>query len=73
MESGTRAGAGSRRVVVGASVAPVRAGRASVSSRTSISVADYGLRLFIVIVLSTWIGMTVTALVLRARLPRQKE
>ncbi len=36
-------------------------------------VADYGLRLFIVIVLSTWIGMTVTALVLRARLPRQKE
>ena len=36
-------------------------------------VADYGYRLFIVIVLSTWIGMTVTALVLRACLPRQKE
>jgi holin-like protein len=35
-------------------------------------VADYGLRLLVVIVLSTWIGMTVTALVLRARLPRQK-
>jgi holin-like protein len=36
-------------------------------------VSDYGYRLFIVIVLSTWIGMTVTALVLRACLPRQKE
>ena len=35
-------------------------------------VADYGFRLFIVIVLSTWIGMTATALVLRSLLPGQK-
>jgi holin-like protein len=33
-------------------------------------VAQYGLRLAAIIVLSTWIGMAVTALVLRALLPR---
>jgi holin-like protein len=33
-------------------------------------VSKYGLRLAAVIVLSTWIGMVVTALVLRALLPR---
>jgi holin-like protein len=33
-------------------------------------VSEYGLRLLLVIVLSTWIGMAVTALVLRAMLPR---
>jgi holin-like protein len=36
-------------------------------------VAHFGFRLFIVIVLSTWIGMTVTALVLQALLLRNKE
>ena len=33
-------------------------------------VAQYGLRLAAIIVLSTWIGMAVTALVLRALLPQ---
>jgi len=34
-------------------------------------VSRYGFRLLAVIVVSTWIGMAVTALVLRALLPRQ--
>lgn len=33
-------------------------------------VAEYGLRLLLVVVLSTWIGMAVTALLLRALLPK---
>ncbi len=34
-------------------------------------VSQYGLQLLAVIVLSTWVGMAVTALVLRALLPRE--
>ncbi|MEI8028537.1 MAG: CidA/LrgA family protein [Comamonadaceae bacterium] len=33
-------------------------------------ISQYGLRLLLVVVLSTWIGLLVTALVLRAALPR---
>jgi holin-like protein len=35
-------------------------------------VSEYGLRLLAVIVLSTWIGLAVTALVLKAALPKQE-
>lgn len=33
-------------------------------------IAQYGLRMLLAIVLSTWVGLLVTALVLRAALPR---